>query len=90
VINSVMLPSFYKSNETDRAWNIAHAACYGAVIGVLAALFKTLGPLRAGAAFNLFGNLTEIVMAALAFALLCVGAALLRNYLVRRLVQLER
>ena len=85
-----MLPSFYKSSETDRAWNIAHAACYGAVIGVLAALLKTLGPLRAGAAFNLFGNLTEIILAALAFALLCAGAAALRNSIVRRLAQYER
>jgi hypothetical protein len=85
----MMLPSFYKSSETDRAWNIVHAACYGAVIGALAALFKTLGPLRAGAAFNVIGNLTEIVTAALAFALLCVGAAMLRNYVLRRLVQHE-
>jgi hypothetical protein len=85
-----MLPSFYKSSESDRAWNIMHAACYGAVIGALAAMFKTLGPLRAGAAFNLFGNLTEIILAALAFALLCVGAAVLRNSIVRRLAQYER
>jgi hypothetical protein len=85
-----MLPSFYKSSYPDRAWNIMHAACYGAVIGALAAMFKTLGPLRAGAAFNLFGNLTEIILAALAFALLCVGAAALRNSIVRRLAQYER
>jgi hypothetical protein len=85
-----MLPSFYKSSESDRAWNIMHAACYGAVIGALAAMFKTLGPLRAGAAFNLFGNLTEIILAALAFALLCVGAAVLRNSIVRRLARYER
>lgn len=84
-----MLPSFYKSNAPDRAWNVVHAACYGAAIGALAAIFKTLGPLRAGTAFNLFGNLTEIVLAALAFALLCVAAATLRNYLVRRLEQHE-
>jgi hypothetical protein len=85
-----MLPSFYKSSYPDRAWNIMHAACYGAVIGALAAMFKTLGPLRAGAAFNLFGNLTEIILAALAFALLCVGAAALRNSIVRRLARYER
>jgi hypothetical protein len=85
----MMLPSFYKSSDSDRAWNVAHAACYGAVIGMLAALFKTLGALRAGAAFNLTGNLTEIVLAALAFTVLCVAAAMLRNYLVRRLVQHE-
>jgi hypothetical protein len=86
----MMLPSFYKSNGSDRAWNIAHAAGYGAIIGVLAAIFKTAGPLRAGAAFNVIGNLTEIVLAALAFALLCVGAAMLRNYLVQRLVEHEK
>jgi hypothetical protein len=83
----MMLPSLYKSSEPDRAWNITHAACYGAAIGALAAIFKTLGLLRAGTAFNLFGNLTEIVLAALAFALLCVAAATLRNYLVRRLAE---
>jgi hypothetical protein len=85
-----MLPSFYKSNGSDRAWNIAHAACYGAVIGALAAIFKTVGPLRAGAVFNLIGNLTEIILAALAFALLCVAAAMLRNYVVQELMRHER
>ncbi len=84
-----MLPSFYKSSDSDRAWNIAHAACYGGVIGALAAIFKTLAALRAGAAFNLIGNLTEIVLAVLAFTALCVAAAMLRNYLVRHLVQHE-
>jgi cbb3-type cytochrome oxidase subunit 1 len=84
-----MLPSLYKSSEPDRAWNVMHAACYGAIIGVLAAIFKTLGPLRAGATFNLIGNLTEIAAAALVFALLCVVAAALRNYVVQRLVRHE-
>jgi hypothetical protein len=84
-----MLPSLYKSNEPDRVWNVLHAAGYGAGIGVLAAIFKTLGPARAGRGVNLFGNLTEIVLAALAFALLCAAAAMLRNYLVRRLVRHE-
>jgi cbb3-type cytochrome oxidase subunit 1 len=85
----MMLPSLYKSSETDHTWNVAHAACYGAVIGLLAAIFKIFGPLRAGAPFNLFGNLTEIVLAAIAFALLCVAAAALRNYVVRRLIRYE-
>jgi hypothetical protein len=84
-----MLPSLYKSNEPDRVWNVLHAAGYGAAIGGLAAIFKTFGPVRAGRGFNLFGNLTEIVLAALAFALLCAAAAMLRNYLVRRLVRHE-
>jgi hypothetical protein len=80
-----MLPSFYKTSDPDRAWNVAHAAGYGAIIGVLAATFKTLGPLRPSAAANLFGNLTEIAVAAIAFSSLCVAAAMLRNYLFRRM-----
>lgn len=85
----MLLPSFYRSGDSDRAWNVAHAACYGAVIGALAAMFKTLDPLGANAALNLSGNLTEIAVATLAFALLCAAAATLRNYLVRRLVRHE-
>lgn len=84
-----MLPSLYRPGNSDRAWNVIHAACYGAVIGALAAMFKTFGPLHANAPFNLTGNLTEIALAAIGFALLCVGAAALRNYIVRRLVRLE-
>jgi len=81
------LPSFYKSGEAARAWNVTHAAIYGAVGGALAAVFKTLGPLRAAAAAaNLADSLTEIAVAALAFALLCAAAATLRNFIARRLV----
>jgi hypothetical protein len=82
-----MLPSFYKSGETDRAWNVAHAAGYGAAIGAFAALFKVFGPSRQGAGSGyLSDNLIEIVLAAAAFAALCAGAAALRNYIARRLV----
>lgn len=81
------LPSLFKSAETARAWNIAHAACYGAVIGALAALFKTLAPPGAGGgAANLTDRLLQIALAALAFALLCAAAASLRNFIARRLV----
>ena len=66
------LPSLYKSEDSARAWNVTRAAGYGALIGALAALFKTLGPLRASAApgsltDNLAGSLAEIAGAALAF-----------------------
>jgi hypothetical protein len=82
-----MLPSFYKSGESDRAWNVAHAARFGAAIGAIAALFKIFGPFRLGAGSGyLSDNLIEIVLAAAAFAALCAGAAALRNYIARRLV----
>lgn len=84
------LPSLYRSGEPTRAWNIAHAAGYGAVLGALAAAFKTLGPFHAGAgnlaAGHLAGSLVEIAVAAVAFALLCAAAALLRNFIARRLI----
>jgi hypothetical protein len=79
------LPSFYQSSES--AWNVVHAAGYGAAIGAFAALFRTLGPLReANAAASLAGSVAEIAGAAIVFALLCAGAAALRNFLVRRFV----
>jgi hypothetical protein len=81
------LPSFYQSDENATAWNVTHAACYGALIGALAALFKALGPFRAAnAVASLTGNVKEIAGAALVFALLCAGAAALRNFLARRVV----
>lgn len=86
----MLLPSLHKASEPDHAWNVTHAACYGAIIGALAALFKTMGPLRPSAAIHWAGNLTEVVSAALAFALLCAAAAMLRNYLFRRLLSQQR
>lgn len=84
------LPSLYRSREPASSWNVARAACCGAVIGALAALFKTLGPFRAGAGTgNLTDHLMEIAAAALAFALLCAAAATLRNFIARRLVWRE-
>ncbi len=82
----MLLPSLYRPGNSERTWNVLHAGCYGAVIGLLTAMFKTLGSLRAGAASNLTGNLMEIALATLGFALLCAAAAALRNYLARRLV----
>ncbi len=79
------LPSLYKSEMPARAWNVAHAAVYGALIGALAAVFKTLGPFSAGRG-GPADSLLEIGAAALAFALLCAGAAALRNFIARRLI----
>jgi GAF domain-containing protein len=82
------LPSLYASSDPARAWSVTHCACYGALLGALAALFRTLGPFRPAHA-NLAGSLAEIAAAALAFALLCAGAALLRNFIARRLIWQE-
>ena len=75
------LPSLYLAGGA-RAWSIARAAGYGGAIGALAAMFKTFGPLRVG-------GFLEIVGAALGFALLCGGAAALRNFIARRFVWQE-
>jgi hypothetical protein len=81
------LPSLFQSSENASAWNVAHAAGYGAVIGALAALFRTFGPLHAANAVTSWvGSTKEIAGAALIFALLCAGAAALRNFLARRAV----
>jgi hypothetical protein len=78
------IPSLYLSSQAPRNWNIARAAAYGGGIGAVAALFKTIGPLRGGD--PAFGAAWQILGAALAFALLCAGAAALRNLIARRLI----
>jgi hypothetical protein len=80
------LPSLYKSSGSEHPWNVARATCYGAALGALAALFKTMGPLRAGGSGTVIDHLLEIALAALGFALLCCAAAMLRNRIVRHLV----
>ncbi len=82
------LPSLFQSSEgSAAAWNVVHAAGYGALIGALAALFRTLGPLHAAKVVgSLTHNAVEIAGAALVFALLCAGAAALRNFLAHRFV----
>jgi hypothetical protein len=81
------LPSLYQSGQNATPWNVVHAAGYGALIGALAGLFKALGPFRAAnAVASLTGGGKEIAGAALVFALLCAGAAALRNFLARRVV----
>ena len=78
-----MLPSLFTSDENARPWSVPRAALYGAGVGMLAALIKVFGPFRA--ADRTLPVALEIGVAALAFAVLCAGAALLRNLLTRRL-----
>jgi hypothetical protein len=79
-----MLPSLFASGDGARAWNVTRAAAYGAGVGAIAALFRTLGPLHeAGSAPT---RVLEIAGVALAFALLCAAAAALRNFIARRLI----
>jgi hypothetical protein len=88
----MLLPSLYISGDKARAWSVTRAAAYGAVIGALAALFKTLGALHEAISVsgrpseNLWANVPEIAGAALGFALLCAAASALRNFLARRLI----
>jgi hypothetical protein len=77
------LPSLYLSGEGARPWSIPRAAAYGAGIGALAALIKTFALRQDGGAA---AHVLDIAGAALAFALLCAGAAALRNFLARRLI----
>ncbi|MGB6534802.1 MAG: hypothetical protein WBF58_02445 [Xanthobacteraceae bacterium] len=79
------LPSLYATKDPSQAWSVSHSACYGAGLGALAALFRTLGPFGQAHA-GLSANLAEIAAAAFAFALLCAGAAALRNFLAQRLI----
>jgi hypothetical protein len=79
-----MLPSLFASEEKTQAWSVSRAAGCGAAVGALAAAFKIFGPLHTGG----FGAspMWDIAAAASGFALLCAGAALLRNALARRLI----
>jgi hypothetical protein len=79
-----MLPSLFATEESTRAWSMSRAAIYGAGIGVLAASFRTFGPLHAGG--SAAARVVEIAAAALVFALVCAGAALARNLIARRLI----
>ena len=84
------LPSLYRSGEGLHAWSVVRAAGCGAVIGAMAALFKILAPVALSGAshelkIDLLVDIGEIAGAALFFAALCAGAALLRNFLARSL-----
>lgn len=78
-----MLPSLFTSEENSRPWSVKRAALYGAGIGLSAALIRIFGPLHA--VDRTFPVALEICVAIFAFAVLCAGAALLRNLLTRRL-----
>lgn len=78
------IPSLYLSRDGVRTWNVARAAAYGAGLGVLAASFKAIAPSHQAASSA--ANVLQIAGAALAFALLCGGAAALRNLIARRLI----
>ena len=78
------LPSFYASARDTHAWSVTRAAAYGGAIGALAAVFKAFGPLHHAGSLAAHG--VEVAAAAAAFALLCAGAALLRNFIARRLI----
>ncbi len=80
------LPSLYRSDNGFRPWRITHAAACGAALGALAALFKKLAPLGVVSLSDRPAGIAEIAAVAFAFAVLCAGAAMLRNFLARRLV----
>jgi hypothetical protein len=87
-----VLPSFYVASDKARAWSVTRAAACGALLGLVAALLKTLVPLHQAIAVsvtrseNLVAHIPEIVGATAGFALLCAIAAALRNVLARRLI----
>jgi hypothetical protein len=76
------LPSLYISGDNARDWSVARAAGYGAVLGALAGLFRTFGLLHQPSG----ASVTDIAVGALGFAVLCAGAAALRNRIARRLI----
>ncbi|HMG79019.1 MAG TPA: hypothetical protein VK591_10060 [Xanthobacteraceae bacterium] len=76
------LPSLYISGDKLQAWSIARAAAYGAVLGIVAGLLKTLALSHQAIATSV----PEIAGAALGFALLCAGVTALRNFIARRLI----
>jgi uncharacterized membrane protein len=76
------LPSLYVSGDKPREWNIARAATYGAALGAVAGLFKTLALTHQAVA----RSVPEIAGVTLGFALLCAGATALRNVIARRLI----
>jgi hypothetical protein len=78
------IPSLYLSKDVARPWSVARAAAYGAGIGAFAALFKAFGPPHAAGPLAI--TFLQIAGATLAFALLCAGAAALRNLIAQRLI----
>jgi hypothetical protein len=56
----------------------------GAGIGAIAGLFKTFRLVHAGDPAS--GSVLQVLAAAVVFAVLCAGAAALRNFIARRVV----
>jgi hypothetical protein len=82
-----MLPSFYVSGDKARDWSVTRAAALGAGVGLVAALFKILGPLHGALGVGgLAVSIAEIAGAVVGFAALCAGASALRNIIARRLI----
>jgi hypothetical protein len=78
------IPSLYLATGGTRPWNMARAANYGAGIGAIAGLFKTFRLVHAGDPAS--GSVLQVLAAAVVFAVLCAGAAALRNFIARRVV----
>jgi uncharacterized membrane protein len=76
------LPSLYVSEDKPREWSVTRAAAYGAALGAVAGLFKTMIYSHQHVAVSV----AEIAGAGLGFALLCAGATALRNFIARRLI----
>jgi hypothetical protein len=77
------IPSLYLATDGGRPWNVGRAA-YGAGIGAIAGLFKTFRLVHAGDPAS--GSVLQVLAAAVVFAVLCAGAAALRNFIARRVV----
>jgi hypothetical protein len=83
-----MLPSLFAADNETRPWSALRAGLYGAGIGAVAALFKTFGPLREAGLSS--SRVLEVAGVAAVFALLCAAAAVLRNFVTRRLIWPKR
>ena len=79
-----MLPSLFAPAEKAQTWSVWRAASCGAVLGAVAAAFKSFGPLHTAGSAGM--PVWEIAAAVCGFALLCASAALLRNVIARRLI----
>jgi len=84
------LPSFYRAGDNFRPWRITHAAACGAGLGTVAAAFKTMAPIGLSGGFlGRTAVIGQIAAVAICFALLCAAAAMLRNFVARRLIWTE-
>ena len=77
------LLSLFSAGGRDGIWSVRRAAVLGATLGAAAALIRSLGPMHEAGPASV--RLVEIAVAAAGLAVLCAGAAALRNALRRRL-----